>query len=44
MGLTLLANQFRGRLRLQATYVSDSVSDAAASAFLHALVSDLARR
>ena len=44
MGLTLLANQFRGRLRLQATYVSHSVSDAAASAFLHALVSDLARR
>ena len=32
------------RLRLQATYVSDSVPDAAASAFLHALVSDLSRR
>jgi hypothetical protein len=41
MGLTLLANQFRGRLRLQATYVADAVPDAVATAFLEAVATDL---
>jgi len=44
MGLTLLANQFRGQLRLQATYVPEFVSDAAATGFLDFLVGDLAQR
>ncbi len=40
-GLTLLANQFRGRLLLQATYVPDSVPEPLAREFLDAVVADL---
>jgi hypothetical protein len=41
MGMTLLANQWRSRLCLQATYVADSVPDALAEDFLNAIVCDL---
>src|SRR5262249_32377494 len=41
VGLTLLANQFRGRLLLQATYVPELVPPALAETFLDAVVSDL---
>src|SRR5262249_38627637 len=41
MGLTLLANQFRGQLRLQATYVPEFVPDTSAAAFLDFLTTDL---
>jgi hypothetical protein len=43
VGLTLLVNQFRGRLLLQATYVPESVPDAVANEFLDEVVGDLAR-
>jgi hypothetical protein len=41
MGMTLLANQFRGRLCLQATYVPDAVPTGLAEEFLDAVVEDL---
>jgi hypothetical protein len=41
MGLTLLVNQFRGRLMFHATYVPASVSEEMASRFLDELLSDL---
>jgi hypothetical protein len=41
VGLTLLANQFRGRLGLQVTYVPASVSEALANAFLDEVIGDL---
>src|SRR5207253_10598321 len=42
MGVTLLVNQFRGRLRFQATYVPESVPESLANAFLDTVLSDLA--
>jgi len=41
LGITLLANQFRGRLLLQATYVPESVPEGLANEFLDAVVGDL---
>jgi hypothetical protein len=41
VGLTLLVNQFAGRLHLQATYMPESVSDNLANDFLDAVVADL---
>src|SRR5262249_946443 len=41
MGLTLLANQYRGRLHLQATYALEAVPEALANAFLDRVVADL---
>jgi hypothetical protein len=41
VGVTLLVNQFRGRLMLQATYVPDAVPDAVAGEFLDLVVGDL---
>jgi hypothetical protein len=41
VGVTLLANQFRGRLLLQATYVPAAVPDALAHDFLDTVVRDL---
>jgi hypothetical protein len=41
MGLTLLVNQFRGRLRFQATYVPESVPECLAEEFLDQVISDL---
>jgi hypothetical protein len=41
MGLTLLANRFRGRLNLLATFVPGAVSEATAGRFLDAVVGDL---
>jgi hypothetical protein len=41
VGLTLLANQFRGRLGLQVTYVPASVPEALANAFLDEVIGDL---
>jgi hypothetical protein len=40
-GITLLINQFRGRLLFQATYLPDTISDSLASTFLDRLISDL---
>jgi hypothetical protein len=42
MGVTLLANQFRGALRFQATYVPESVPEPLANAFLDEVLTDLA--
>ncbi|MCI0638716.1 MAG: hypothetical protein L0Y72_14015 [Gemmataceae bacterium] len=41
MGLTLLVNQFRGRLQFQATYLPESVPAPLADAFLDRLLDDL---
>jgi hypothetical protein len=41
VGLTLVGNQFRGRLHLQGTYVPACLSPEAAEAFMDALVADL---
>jgi hypothetical protein len=41
MGITLLVNQFRGRLRFQATYVPESVPEALANTFLDEVLADL---
>jgi hypothetical protein len=41
VGLTLLANQYRGQLRLQATYVPEAVPEALAQRFLEAVLDDL---
>jgi hypothetical protein len=41
VGLTLLVNQFQGRLFLQATYVADCVPEPLANAFLDAVIADL---
>ena len=41
MGMTLLANQFAGRLCLQTTYVPDVVPTGLAEEFLDAVVEDL---
>ena len=41
MGVTLLVNQFRGRLRFQATYVPESVPEPLAAAFLDEVLRDL---
>jgi hypothetical protein len=41
MGMTLIANQFRGQLLLQATYVPESVPEDLANAFLDGVVEDL---
>jgi hypothetical protein len=41
MGLTLLVNQFRGRLLFQATYVPESVPEPLAGDFLDLLLADL---
>jgi len=41
MGLTLLANQFRGRLLLQVTYLPESVPEPLATQFMDALLADL---
>ena len=41
MGMTLIANQFRGRLLLQATYVPESVPEGLANEFLDGVVEDL---
>jgi hypothetical protein len=41
MGVTLLANHYRGRLLLQATYVPPSVSEARANEFLDEVVREL---
>jgi len=43
MGVTLLVNQFRGRLRFQATYVPESVPEPLANAFLDEVLGDLTR-
>jgi hypothetical protein len=43
MGLTLLVNQFRGRLRFQATYLPESVPEPVVEAFLNELLADLVR-
>src|SRR5262249_28028975 len=42
LGVTLVVNQFRGRLLFQATYVPEEVPSDVAEAFLHHVVSDLA--
>jgi len=41
MGMTLIANQFRGQLFLQATYVPESVPEELAGAFLDGVIEDL---
>jgi hypothetical protein len=41
VGMTLLANQFRGRLLLQASYVPDAVPEALANQFLDEVMADL---
>jgi hypothetical protein len=41
MGVTLLVNQFRDRLRLQVTYVPESAPEPLASAFLDAVLADM---
>jgi Condensation domain len=41
MGMTLIANQFQGRLLLQATYVPESVPEELAKEFLDGVVGDL---
>jgi hypothetical protein len=41
IGLTLLVNQFAGRLHLQATHIPECVSDTMANRFLDAIVADL---
>jgi hypothetical protein len=41
MGVTLLVNQFRGRLRFQATYVPEAVPEELAAAFLDEVLTDL---
>jgi hypothetical protein len=41
MGMTLIANQFRGQLLLQATYVPESVPEGLANEFLDGVVGDL---
>jgi hypothetical protein len=41
MGLSLIANQFRGRLLLQMTYIPASVPDALASELLDDVIADL---
>jgi hypothetical protein len=41
VGLTLIANQFRGRLLLQASYVPESVPESLANAFLDELIRDV---
>jgi hypothetical protein len=41
VGLTLLVNQFQGRLFLQATYVPECVPEPLANAFLDAVLADL---
>lgn len=41
LGMTLVINQYRGRLLFQATYVPDEVPDAVAGGFLEQVVTDL---
>jgi hypothetical protein len=41
VGITLLANQFRGRLLLQVTYVPESVPEEVANKFLDEIIGDL---
>jgi hypothetical protein len=41
LGVSLLANQFQGRLHFQATYDSDLVAEPLAQAFLDAILADL---